>query len=183
MKFVNLIIIPSFLLFISCSTLLGIKSPTKISSEVAITYLKKHSIDTSNIVFTKVKSLDSLTRLAFKPNWEAGFRPVQFKIFNKNGRLISQFSICEGNIKRTGIVTIFPPKNLSPIDTNYTYSLEQNLFIKPYPLLREYNYICTLYWSTYTGIPGRKLLKNVLKYLNSNQNNILILKVNVDYIE
>jgi len=68
----TLIIIALIFLFPSCSTILGIKSPNKITKEVAYNYLIKHNIDTSNVLFLKNNYFDTLRTLPFKPGWEPG---------------------------------------------------------------------------------------------------------------
>ena len=103
-----LLVILVLFTFSSCSYILGLKSPTKIDKQFAISYLLKHDIDTSNVIFLKNGYLDTLKYLPFKPNWEPGFRPLQFKIFSKTGNLVSQYSSCEGSLKHTLIKKVFP---------------------------------------------------------------------------
>lgn len=185
MKYLRFIL--SSLVFIfflnSCSIILGIKSPQKTTKQEALHYLIKHNIDTSNVIFLRPNYLDTLKKLPFKPNWEAGFRPIQYKIFASNGKLIFQYSSCEGFLKQTEIYEKFPPNNITPIDTSYTFEDEKIIIKDSIPKINNADYIAIIYWATYTGIPGRKFIKKIEKTLKSKNENILILKLNTDYIE
>ena len=173
-----------FLLYVltSCSAILGVKEPEKISKQKAIKYLNKHKLDTCDIIFLKYNYLDTMKQVAFKPGWEVGFRPIQFKIFNKFGNLIFQYSSCEGPLKNTSIFDTFPPKNISPIDTSYTIENEQLLTVEKLTIKEHTDYVAVIYWATYTGIIGRKFLKKINKLLNNQDVTIQIYKLNTDYI-
>lgn len=185
MKYLRLILIFIAFLFLlnSCSTILGIKSPKKISKQEVLHYLLKHDIDTSNIIYLQENYLDTLKKYPFKPNWEEGFRPIQCKLFDSTGKLIFQYSSCEGYLKQTGIYDKFPPDNITPIDSKYTLSDEKILIKDSIPKMNKSEYIAIIYWATYTGIPGRNFIKNIVKTLNSKSENILIMKLNTDEIE
>lgn len=172
------------LLFVltSCSAILGIKEPERISKQRAIEYLYSHKLDTCDIVYLKYNYLDTLQQLSFKPGWEAGFRPIQFKIFNKLGDLIFQYSSCEGPLKNTSIFDTFPPKNISPIDTSYTIENEQLLTVEKLTIKEHTDYVAVIYWATYTGIIGRKFLKKINRLLKNQDVTIQIYKLNTDYI-
>lgn len=179
----TLIIIALIFLFPSCSTILGVKSPNKITKEVAYNYLIKHNIDTSNVLFLKNNYFDTLRSLPFKPGWEPGLRPIQCKIFSKNGELIFQYSSCEGSLKRTELYEQFPPKNITPIDSTYSLSDEIRM-IDNFPSLNdEKKYITIVYWATFTGLPGRKLIEKMEKNLEEQNINTVIYKLNTDIIE
>ena len=61
--------------------------------------------------------------------------------------------------KKTGLNKQFPPKNISPIDSTYSL-LDEIRMIEAFPSLNdENNYITIVYWATFTGLPGRKLIK------------------------
>jgi|AMWB02.1.fsa_nt_gi hypothetical protein len=178
-----LLVILVLFTFSSCSYILGLKSPTKIDKQFAISYLLKHDIDTSNVIFLKNGYLDTLKYLPFKPNWEPGFRPLQFKIFSKTGNLVSQYSSCEGSLKHTLIKKVFPPINITPIDTAYFLTDEERFLEKTIDNTSDADYITLIYWATYTGIPGRHLLKKVEKELRKNKGNLIVYKVNTDDVE
>jgi hypothetical protein len=183
MKIVKIFVIMVFpIIIVGCSSVLGIKEPTKISKKSTIEYLNKHNISTKNVVFLKDNYFDTLRTLAFKPNWAPGLRPIQFKVFNANGRLISQYSSCEGPLKNTLFKDTFPPINLSPIDTSYTLHEEQRLITDSLKYNKSTDYIVILYWATYTGVIGRRFLIKTEKHFKANGNNIKIYKLNTDNI-
>ncbi len=184
MKKKTIIILTFFYLLsisISCSTLLGIKEPEEITNKTALEYLLKHNIDTSNVMFLKSNYLDTLKSLPFKPDWETGFRPIQFKIFNKYGDLIFQYSTCEGPIKNTLINKKFPPYNITPIDTTYTIKDEQFLTDDKITVAENTDYVVIIYWATYTGVIGRKFVKKIVTIIADQNYNIQIFKLNTDY--
>jgi len=171
------------MVFISaCSDILGIKTPQETTQKKTIEYLLKYKLDTDNIIFLRPNYFDTLKQKPFKPGWDTGFRPIQFKIFNKYGNLIFQYSPCEGPLKNTLIYDTFPPKNITPIDTSYTIKNEQLLTSNKIIIKKNTDYIAIIYWATYTGIIGRKFLKKTDKLLKSKKN-IQVYKLNVDYIK
>lgn len=184
MKFFRIFITLSILAYFlhSCSFILGLKVPEQITEKEVYDYLLKCNIDTSNVIFLKDGYLDTLKKLPFKPGWEPGFRPVQCKIFSKNDDLIFHYSSCEGSLKQTGIYETFPPINLTPIDSTYTFLMEKDIIRKNVPKRDNVDYVAVIYWATYTGIPGRKFLKNVENALKGKNAEILILKLNTDII-
>lgn len=182
LRFILPSLVFSFLLY-SCSTILGIKSPQEITKEKTLNYLVKHNIDTSNVIFLQTNYLDTLKKLPFKPYWEPGFRPIQCKIFTANEKLIFQYSSCEGFLKQTSIYDIFPPNNITPIDSTYTLDDERIIIKDSIPKMNNADYIAIIYWATYTGIPGRKFINKIEQTLNNRNENILILKLNTDFID
>lgn len=170
------------LIFLSgCASLLGIKTPEEITRQQAVEYLLKHDADTHGVVFLKPGYFDSLRAKPFKPGWEAGLRPIQVKLFDSTGQLVFHYSSCEGSLKNTGIETIFPPRNLSPIDSTYSFSDEEKMMREPVTLSNT-AYVAVIYWATYTGLPGRNFLEKTAQAFKSQDEQIRILKLNCDQI-
>ena len=96
MKTKIIILVYVSLVFSSCKLILGIKEPKELTINKLIEYQLKNKIDTSNSFLFSKYSFDSLSLTSYKPKWPIGFRPLQFKIFNSEGNLISQYSTCEG---------------------------------------------------------------------------------------
>lgn len=170
-------------LFSGCASVLGIKNPEEISKTAAVNYLLKHKIDTSNIVFIKPEAFEQLKGQPFKPGWEAGFRPIQCKLFDAEGKLVFQYSSCEGSLKNTAIETQFPPQNITTIDSSYRLQDELELIKTPLPKLENAPAVAVIYWATYTGIPGRNLIKKVTENFRKHQPDVVILKLNTDLIK
>ncbi|MGI6410741.1 MAG: hypothetical protein ACOX0V_05825 [Bacteroidales bacterium] len=183
MKLTRLLLVFVLLFLIySCSTLLGISEPENITRESAYKYLYQNKIDTSNVIFLKPNAIETLQHRPYKPEWDAGFRPVQFKIFDKEGNLVFQHSTCEGTLKHTLIFEKFPPYNITPIDTTYTLEKEQLLIEDKIMNPVCSDYIAIIYWATYTGIIGRRYLKKVNKILIKQDADIFIYKLNTDFV-
>jgi hypothetical protein len=123
-----------------------------------------------------------LTR-PFKPDWEAGLRPIQFKIFDKSGKLISHYSSCEGPLKYTNYTEQFPPLNISPLDSSYSLKKEQVIIDGAITNIEDYDFTVIIYWATFTGIPGRKLIEKIEALIEDEEINAVIYKLNVDIIE
>lgn len=170
-------------IFSGCASILGIKNPEEKTKTEAISYLLKHGIDTANTVFIKPEAYELLKGQAFKPDWEAGFRPIQCKLFDAEGMLVFQYSSCEGSLKNTAIETQFPPRNISPIDSSYRLQNELELIQTPLPKLENAQAVAVIYWATYTGIPGRNLIKKVTENFRKHQPDMVILKLNTDLIK
>jgi len=121
MKLVIHIIFLLTILNYGCSFLLGIKSPKQLSEKKIKTFLLKNIKDTSNCFYLRKEAFDSLNKASYKPNWRPGFRPLQFKVFDSNNKLICQYSSCEGSLKKLKILSSYPPKNIFPFDTTINF--------------------------------------------------------------
>ncbi|MCK9450888.1 MAG: hypothetical protein M0Q90_04305 [Bacteroidales bacterium] len=170
-------------IFSSCASILGIKNPEKKTRTEVLAYLQKHDIDTTNTVFIKPEAFELLKSQPFKPGWEAGFRPIQCKLFDADGQLVFQYSSCEGSLKNTAIETQFPPRNITAIDSSYRLQDELELIQTTIPKLENSQAVAVIYWATYTGIPGRNLIKKVTERFKKHEPNIVILKLNTDLIK
>jgi len=171
------------ILFSSCASILGIKNPEEKTKTEVMIYLLKHKIDTANTVFIKPEAYELLKGQPFKPGWEAGFRPIQCKLFDAEGKLVFQYSSCEGSLKNTTIETQFPPRNITAIDSSYRLQDELELIQTPLPKLENAPAVAVIYWATYTGIPGRNLIKKVTENFRKHQPDMVILKLNTDLIK
>lgn len=171
------------LMFSSCAAILGIKNPEEKTKTEVMAYLQKHDLDTTNTVFIKPTAFEQLKGQPFKPGWEAGFRPIQCKLFDADGQLVFQYSSCEGSLKNTAIETQFPPRNITAIDSSYRLKDELELIQTPIPKLENSQAVAVIYWATYTGIPGRNLIKKVTENFKKQEPDIVILKLNTDLIK
>jgi hypothetical protein len=56
--------------------------------------------------------------------------------------------------------------------------------IEDFPTLNDdKNYITIVYWATFTGLPGRKLIEKIEKNLEEQNINTVIYKLNTDIME
>ena len=185
MRIFNLLILVILTLFfwVRCAAIFGITEPEEITKQQAKNYLLKHNMDTSGVIFMKKNKLDSLIKIPFKPDWQPGFRPLQVKLFSNSGELLFHYSSCEGSIKKTNISNTYPPNNITPIDSTYTLFDEQLIVEEELQNQTNANNIAIIYWSSFTGVFGRKFVKKTEKKLRKADPNIIILKLNTDYIK
>jgi len=117
------------------------------------------------------RTIDSLRRSPFKPKWEKGFRPLQFKVFNRDQKLISFYASCEGPMKHYKIFDTFPTRSVNFTDTNWTLQMELATFKnlndgESYNLNkgdRKDMYIIA-YWATWLGYPGKHVINKIKEY-------------------
>ncbi len=184
----KLFLLVACIIFSSCAFLLGIRTPKELTKKELDLFLIKKNIDTLNCFAFRQKAYDSIKRVEYKPGWEKGFKPLQYKAFDKSGKLISQYASCEGNLKKLELLKTYPPKNIFPFDTTQTLQNDITMYrtYRGEKLIIEqekYDIIFVVYWGKWLGRPGINLLKNIYEYRKFNKNkNILILKVNVEEI-
>jgi len=165
--------------------MLGISNPTYKDEKKLLNYLKSISPDISLCYYISKNSIDSLKQYPYKPNWQKGFRPIQFKVFNSSGKLICQYSPCEGDINKLSILKTYPPKNIFPLDSNYTFFQEIRMIhslCKTKPSLSSNGITIVVYWGTWLGKPGKNLLKRIYNYyynLDTNYYPVKIIPVNL----
>lgn len=184
----KLLILIACLTLSSCAFLLGIRIPKELTQKELDDFLIKENIDTSNCFAFHKKAYDSIKQLEYKPGWEKGFKPLQFKAFDKSGNLIAQYASCEGNLKKLELLHTYPPKNIFPFDSTQTLQNDITMYrtYRGEKLVIEqgkYDIIFVVYWGKWLGRPGINLLRDIHEYKKTYKNkNTLILKVNVEEI-
>lgn len=176
------------LFFSSCLLLLGIKTPKELPIEDLNNFLLKHRIDTSQCYAFNRISYDSIKKESYKPRWEKGFRPIQFKVFNSSGKLIAQYASCEGFLRKLRILDSYPPINVFPLDSNQTLINDLKMY-RDYSgneidvSNNDYDLFFVVYWATCLGKPSLNMMKEVYKYPKTYPNKrIRIIKVNVEEV-
>jgi len=139
-------------------------------------YYHKHfeKYSRKDFLFDQI-AIDTFNKIPFKPNWNGGLGFIQFKLFNKAGHLVAQYSSCEGPRKRH-IMKVFPPGQGMIYQCDTTYTINDELkYLRNWdgtkadiglPLSTDYIFIT--YWVTFTGIPGRHLVRDVEAYIKSH---------------
>ncbi len=142
-------------------------------------YYHKHfgKYHRTDFLFDQI-AIDTFNKIPFKPDWDGGLGYIQFKMFDKGGHLVAQYSSCEGPRTKhhINIMDSIPPGKgiLYQCDTAYSFLDElhylrnwdgSNVNIK---LPFESDYVFVTYWVTFTGIPGRHLLRDVEAYINDH---------------
>ena len=173
------------LLFPGCRLILGLKQPVLKDAVVLNEYLYKKGFDTTySFTFNKA-SFDSLNETPYKPGWEKGFRPLQFMVFDSGGRLIAQYSSCEGSLKKRKILETYPPLNISGLDSSVTFSNDIGMYRdfranKLKITCSDENLTFIVYWATWLGKPCLNIMRAVKKYVEQNpERKIKVIYVNV----
>lgn len=171
--------------FSSCRLILGIKEPRPKSVNELNRYLIKHGVDTLNCFTFNKSAFDSIQKLPYKLNWPIGFRPIQFRAFDRQGKMVSQYASCEGSWKKRKVFMEFPPKYKTIADSTISFDKD----IKMYKTYNgenlkincgEYDLSIVVYWATWLGTIDRNLVKAVYKYQRQNPTKkINIIKVNI----
>lgn len=163
-----ILLIFSFHVF-SCKMILGLKDPTILTPEKLNTFFLKNEVDTTHTLTFIKEKLDSISKLPYKPEWQPGFKPIQYKAFDTKGNLISQYASCEGSLKKIGLLNTFPPSNKFEFDSSIVFTNEITLYKnyygeKPNYSSQNYDISFIVYWGTWLGAPGKSLIKNIQKY-------------------
>lgn len=169
----------------SCKLISGISNPKEESKADLDTYLLEIGVDTTNSYVFYKPAFDSISELPFKPDWPAGFRPIQFAAFNSSGSLVSKYASCEGSYKKLKLLESYPPENIWPIDSTENFQSHLKMY-------RNYDGSSInldskngdlnifVYWGKWMGRRGEELLLDLKKYKTERpQHNINIYKVNV----
>lgn len=169
-----------------CSLFLGIRSPKQLNENEIKLYLWKNIKDTSYCFYLRKDAFDSLTKVSYKPNWSTGFRPLQFKVFDSNNKLICQYSSCEGSLRKLKILSTYPPKNFFPLDTTIKFYDDLKLYCDSKFSKIDINQFkntdlnIVVYWAKWMGLPGKNLLKKLKKYQQKHQQyKINLIKINI----
>lgn len=174
--------------FSSCKLILGIKEPKAKGINELNNYLLKHGIDTLNCYTFNASALDSIQKLPYKPNWPPGFRPIQFKAFDKQGKMVSQYASCEGSWKKRKVFKEFPPRYKSVPDTTISYFKDIKMYKTYYGKnvnvkFEDYDLNIVVYWATWLGKINKNLIKSIYHYKKQYpEKKISIIKVNVGEI-
>ncbi len=164
-----------------CNAMLGLKEPRILSDSEFAKQSQKFNIDTSMHTSLSKEAINQLKTQPYKPNWEVGFRPLQVRMYNGNGSLISQYSTCEGSLKRAGIFNTFPPKNYYPLDSTLTITDELALHRNPPKVKYQENDLTVfVWWASWLGRPMKNLIEETQQYVADHPDkNIAVYYVNV----
>jgi hypothetical protein len=171
----------------------GIRSPRVESYTWQRDYLSKHGIDTQFLASFKTPFLDSLvgSRFALDTMLNAGFSPVQFRVYDGKGNFYSAWELCFGSGKRLDLYNGFPKRSLGYWPINPRLSLQNDqLLLSPLnfdsTLLDtaiqsgQYDYIVLSFWAGYLGKHSRVMLTSIDAAIKrNNTKKFLHIKVNL----
>ncbi len=116
------------------------------------------------------------------------FSPIQYRVYDNNGKCVGGWKICYGSKKRLGILDTIPPVvkgerfHLNP-NLNFQHDIKlinDNIRI---PSIKDYNYVIIVFWAQSLGILSKDLLKDLENYIKKHSDKrFLLLKVNISKI-
>jgi hypothetical protein len=172
------------LVFSACSIITGVKQPEMIDTKTYHEKKQQWNIAEENCMVLKTNWIDTLRAKKYKPNFSPGFRPLQFQCYDKEGKLISQYSSCEGSLEKLELFDSYPPKNYHPFDTLFLVKEKEKYLaddLKTNPNFNtDYDLLILVYWSSWMGKPSRKLVEKILNYRTTHaKHNIQLYFVNI----
>lgn len=127
-----------------------------------------------------------LLKNKYKPDWEPGFRPIQFLCFDKNGKLITQWASCESELTKFVLADSIPKskyKSFENITLEETYSHFQDNSGKALEpsQYRGNDITYIVYWTVWTDRQSKKLVEELEQYTKKTKVKSEIVLVNADY--
>jgi len=152
---------------------------------------KDYKLEVSEIILFDSLALDTFGRYPFKKRYDKSeVKPaIQFAMYDSSNMLVSNYATCEGSRKRLGVWETFPPKNINPLrDIKLTLDEEVERWrnvngerINPAKFTSDYKLV--VYWGTFSGTFGKRMVKQAKKYIQSHPDkDIQLILVNNDFI-
>ena len=193
----NLLFILSTILllsFSSCQSILlrlgGFREPQIESKASIFTFLQKLKQDTNDVYVLDTNLLKQLREESFKPGWPKSFRPIQIRVYDKQGKPVMQWASCEGFLKDLKTFDFVPPKNYNGLDTSRSLirdlSRYSTLEGKPTDIKVPIgiDYYILVYFGKYFPRMSHESFSQVDWYIRKHPElSFKIYKINVDYQE
>lgn len=165
---------------------IGVEDPKPHTDNTQLIAYAKNTYPSYPFIRVAPEHFTTLLQSKYKPDWEPGFRPIQFICFDKNGELIAQWASCEGELDKFVLSDTLPKskyKSFEDVTFKKIYSRFQNetgktIDINSYKY-NERNYI--VYWTMWTGRQSKNLVKRLEKYIVNNKSRSTLILVNADY--
>jgi hypothetical protein len=168
----------------------GLREPQIESKESIFRFLKKIKEDTNDIYTLDSTLFQKLQQEEFKPGMTKSFRPVQIRMYGKNGEPVMQWASCEGFLSDLKIFDSVPPKIINGLNT----SLNLGDDLKRYFTLdgataniivpESFDYYFLLYFAKYFPKLSKESFSQVNRYiLNHPELKCKVYKINVDFQE
>jgi hypothetical protein len=165
----------------------GISNP-KIENKASIMkFLKKCKVDTNNLYCLDSTLFFKMRRMSFKPGWKEGFRPIQIRVYDKNGAPVMQWASCEGFLKKLKLFEEVPPKNVNELseDLDLQSDLSQYYTLGGNPAklvaVPGYDYYIIVYFGVWISKSSKESFRVVYQYIKDHPElNILVYKIDVD---
>lgn len=168
----------------------GLREPkieTKQSIHKFLTQLKE---DTNDVYGLDSALFQKLSHEEFKPGMSEGFRPVQIRIYGKNGEPVMQWASCEGFLPDLKIFDSVPPKVINGLNTSLKLHEDLVRYFtldgKPVKILvpENYDYYILIYFAKYFPKLSKESFSQVNQYLvHHPEIKCKVFKINVDVLE
>lgn len=181
----------------SCSLLLpfyGIKKMQNEDLAKQKIFLLANNIDTTHIFnlscnYKDSISIDKYALNLYKLAHGTNASPVQFRVYNNTGRLLTGWEQCFGSANKLGYFSHVPMKPFyNHIPINYNLDLANDLYLFDIDsdtrdiLIKKstkYDYIIVLFWAEYAGVFTKRMFSDVYNYINNDTTHAyLVLKLN-----
>lgn len=165
---------------------IGVEDPKPHTDNTQLTTYAKDTYPSYPFIRVAPEYLTTLLKGKYKPDWEPGFRPIQFMCFDNTGKLIAQWASCEGELDKFVLSDTIPKSKYK--------SFDDITFEKLYPQLQnetgknieintyknnDINYV--VYWTMWTDRQSKKLVKTLEQYIKNSKNKSELILVNADY--
>lgn len=156
-------------------------------------YLKSIGVDTLNLYRLKCEEYDSLGMEKYAINLyklrhHINYSPVQFRLYDSTGVIITGWEQCFGNAKFLGYFKNCPMTNKPYLEINniLNFYTDINLFNislheRDSIILRqkEHRYTIIIFWASWAGSFDKKNFRNIYRYIEKfGPQNFYILKLN-----
>ena len=171
------------------STLDDADRRTAYRSELLQYARANHLGDSTALLRFDPVALDTLGKRPFKPAYDLDYQPLlQFKVFGKDGRMLSHYGSIEGKLTEEMLQRV-PPRNLSPIYGQYYLKEELAQYrtwngapVDP-AQLPPADYYVVVWWSVRGGVGSAQLQQRMAQYVDEHpEKKWVLLPVNTDIL-
>lgn len=157
--------------------LLSFRQSKQENVEYQLKILKRWKIRPDIVAVFKPDGKDSMINCKFNIDThmcrQNTFSPIQFRVYENNGKLFTAWEYCFGNMKILGTLKerkIYDIAHL-PLNRNVTFEQDSCLWLSvtgPVPDIASYRTIIIAYWDPYFGRSVRKMLQRVQHVIDAN---------------
>jgi len=188
------ILLPALVMTPSCRPALqlaaGVRQPEIESKSSVQSFLKSIGQDTAGVYGLDTVAFNRLRSEPFKPGWKPGFRPVQIRVYDRQGNPVMQWASCEGYLKDLRPFDSVPPRNTNGLNTSLTLGEDLKQYYtldgKPAGLVPEPGYDLSLlvYFARYFPMLSEESFRQVADYRKKHPElRMRIYKIDVDFLE
>jgi hypothetical protein len=169
--------------------LAGVREPKIEAKESIFKFLKKLNEDTINVYAIDSILFHKMQQEEFKPGMAKSFRPVQIRVYGKNGEPVIQWASCEGFLSDLKIFDSVPPKIINGVNMslNLENDLGQYFTLDGTPahivVPRDFDYYFLIYFAKYFPKLSKESFSEVNQYIRKYPElKCKVYKINVDVL-